>query len=76
MLETDGLFRLSASNFQRAEMHLTDTEVQLRKLRARLERCAALVQRVPADQILRQQIDEIFDKQPADTTTPAAATTT
>ena len=67
MLETDGLFKLSASNFQRAEMHLTDTEVQLRKLRARLEKCATLVQRVPPSEVLRQQVDAIFNRQTADT---------
>jgi hypothetical protein len=72
MLETDGLFRLAASNFMQAEMHLTDTEVQLRKLRARLEKCAALVRQVPRDDVLWQQVDVIFNGQPAETaTTPS-----
>jgi hypothetical protein len=73
MLETDGLFRLAASNFQRAEMHLTDTEVQLRKLRVRLEKCAALARRDTPSDLLREQVEAILDAQPAGT---AAASTT
>jgi hypothetical protein len=73
MLDTDGLFRLAATNFQQAETHLTDCEVQLLKLRAKLDRCAAMVRRAPQDEHLWRQVEAILDPQPAET---AAATTT
>jgi hypothetical protein len=73
MLDTDGLFRLAATNFQQAETHLTDCEVQLRKLRAKLEKCAGVVRQVPRDEQLWQQVDVIFNGEPAETTGPAAA---
>jgi hypothetical protein len=66
-LDEDGLFRLAAANFQQAEAFLNDAEVQLLRLRVRLEKCAALVRQIPRDDVLWQQVDVIFNGGPADT---------
>jgi hypothetical protein len=73
MLDSDGLFRQAATNFQQAEMSLTDAEVQLHRLRVRLEKCAAMVRRIPQDDALWQQVDGILDNKPADALPVAAA---
>jgi hypothetical protein len=65
MLDTDGLFRLAATNFQQAETHLTDCEIQLLKLRAKLDRCAAMVRRAPRDEQLWRQVDVILNGEQA-----------
>jgi hypothetical protein len=65
MLDTDGLFRLAASDFQQAGVHLAEAEAQLQRLRARLERCAALVREMPRDDVMWQQVDVIFNGEPA-----------
>jgi hypothetical protein len=61
MLDTSGLFRLAASDFQQAGTHLAEAEVQLLRLRARLERCAQLVREMPRDDVMWQQVDVIFN---------------
>ena len=66
MLDTDGLFRLAATNFQQAEAHLTDCEIQLRKLRAKLEKCAGVVQQAPPEEHLWQQVDGIIQGEPVE----------
>ena len=66
MLDTDGLFRLAATNFQQAEAHLTDCEIQLRKLRAKLEKCAGVVQQAPQEEHLWQQVDGIIQGEPTE----------
>jgi acetyl-CoA carboxylase carboxyltransferase component len=73
MLETDGLFRLAASNFEQAETHLDDAEVQLQKLRARLDKCLELVRQMPRDEAPWQEVGVIFKKAPEEA---AAAPTT
>jgi hypothetical protein len=75
MLETDGLFRLAAANFQQAEMHLDDAELQLHKLRARLDKCLELVRQMPRDEALWQQVDVMFSGAAEETAAanPAAA---
>ena len=65
MLDTDGLFRLAASDFQQAGVHLAEAEAQLQRLRARLERCAALVREMPRDDVMWQQVDVIFNGEKA-----------
>lgn len=60
-LDTSGLFRMAASDFQQAGVHLAEAEAQLLRLRARLERCAALVREMPRDDVLWQQVDVIFN---------------
>ena len=75
MLETDGLFRLAAANFQQAEMHLDDAEVQLHKLRARLDKCLELVRQMPRDEALWEQVDVIFNGTPAEAAAETAGST-
>jgi hypothetical protein len=73
MLDSDGLFRQAAANFQQAEMSLTDAEVQLHRLRVRLEKCTAMVRQIPRDEALWQQVDGIFNNEPANAAPAAAA---
>jgi hypothetical protein len=61
MLDSSGLFRMAASDFQQAGVYLAEAEVELLKLRARLERCAALVREMPRDGVLWRQVDGIFN---------------
>ena len=66
MLDTDGYLKLAASNFQRAETHLADTETHLRKLLERLENCSRLFGDVSKEKSpLWEQIDALVsDSQP------------
>ncbi len=43
MLETDGVLRMAANNYQQAESHLEGAEVELRKLMQKLESCLILM---------------------------------
>ena len=43
MLETDGFFRMAATNYQQAGSHLEDAEHELRKLLEKLETCLQLM---------------------------------
>jgi hypothetical protein len=66
ILEPDGLFRMAAADFQQAQIWLNDVEVQLLRMRARLENCAAQVRQIPRDEALWQQVDETFKREPAE----------
>ncbi|MFH1647015.1 MAG: hypothetical protein ABID71_04905 [Chloroflexota bacterium] len=46
MLDTDGYFKLAASNFKTAEAHLVDAEKELYSLLERLKACSQTFQRI------------------------------
>jgi multidrug resistance efflux pump len=74
MLDTDGLFRLATTNFQQAETHLTDCEVQLRKLRAKLDKYTAQVCQAPQEEPIWQQVKSILNGEVAGATAGARET--
>ncbi|OGO31937.1 MAG: hypothetical protein A2Z29_05990 [Chloroflexi bacterium RBG_16_56_11] len=43
MLETDGLFRMAATNYQQADSHLEGAQQELNKLLQKLETCLELM---------------------------------
>jgi len=73
MLETDGLFRLAAANFEQAETHLDDAEVQLHKLRARLDKCLELVRQMPREEKGWEEVGVIFNSEPEEAAAGTAA---
>ena len=67
MLETDGVLKMAASNYQEAESHLEGAELELRQLMQKLESCLKLMRNVSGsesitpDQVEKPSLDELPD---------------
>lgn len=63
MLETDGVLRMAANNYQQAESRLESAELELRKLMQKLEGCLTLMRSasgsgpVTCDQVQKESRD-------------------
>ena len=62
MLDTDGCLRMAASNFQQADLHLTNAERELNKVLKRITACVDLM-KDPSneEQPLLNQVDAIIN---------------
>ena len=64
MLETDGVLRMAANNYQQAESQLEGAELELRQLLQKLESCLSLMRNasgsepVTWDEVTKQSPEE------------------
>jgi hypothetical protein len=66
MLETDGVLRMAASNYQQAESHLEGAELELRRLMQKLESCLTLMRNASGTEpVTRDEVEKLSqDEQP------------